>query len=93
MVDALQGFGFNVPELSPNLFLQDKSIIRMGTPPMRIEIVTSISGVQFGDCYAERGLAIIDGIEVSIISLKHLKANKKASGRLQDLNDLENLPQ
>jgi hypothetical protein len=64
----------------------------MGVPPMRIEIATSISGVDFEECYAERTVAIVDGVQASIISLKHLKANKKASGRPIDLHDLGNLP-
>lgn len=92
VVAALREFGFDVPELSTSLFLQDKSIVRMGVPPMRIDMTTSISGVNFEECYTERTIAMIDGVEASIISLKHLKVNKKASGRLQDLNDLEHLP-
>jgi hypothetical protein len=92
MVAALRQFGFDVPELSVNLFLQEKSIVRMGVPPLRIEIITVISGVSFEECYAERKVDVIDGVEVSLISLKHLKINKKASGRFIDLNDLEHLP-
>ena len=63
----------------------------MGIPPMRIEISTGISGVDFENCYSERLIGEIDGIQVSIINLQDLKTNKKASGRLKDLNDLENL--
>jgi len=44
------------------------------------------------DCYSNRVTDTIDGIEVKLISLEHLKKNKKASGRLKDLADLENLP-
>ena len=64
----------------------------MGIPPMRIEILNKISGVEFAECYRDRVIANIDGVEVPIISLHHLKINKRASGRLKDLNDLENLP-
>jgi len=63
----------------------------MGVPPLRIDITTAISGVSFKECYAKRIVDKIDGIEVNLISLKHLKANKKASGRPKDLNDLANL--
>ena len=63
----------------------------MGVPPMRIEILTTISGVSFEECYVARQVDTLDGIEVNLISLKHLKINKKASGRYKDLNDLENL--
>jgi len=92
VVTVLREFGFEPPDLSASLFLQEHNIVRMGLPPMRIEIATTISGVQFGECYAERAVDTIDGVPVNIISLRHLKENKKASGRFKDLNDLENLP-
>lgn len=92
IVTALKDFGFDLPELSSELFLKDNQIIRMGVPPLRIEITTGISGVDFRDCYAERQTATLDGMEVKLISLRHLKINKRASGRHKDLNDLENLP-
>lgn len=90
-VAALREFGFDMPELSERPFLEPDRIIRMGNPPMRIEISTTISGVEFRQCYADRVMDTIDGIEVSFISLPDLKINKKASGRLKDLSDLENL--
>jgi hypothetical protein len=92
IVEVLQEFGFNVPNLSVELFLQENKVIRMGNPPLRLEILTTISGVKFADCFQEKVTTKIDDIEVNLISLKHLKLNKKASGRFKDLNDLENLP-
>lgn len=92
LVTTLHEFGFDVPELSEDLFLKEDQIIRMGVPPLRIDITTKISGVDFEECYAERIVDVLDGIEVSLISLKHLRTNKRASGRLKDLNDLKNLP-
>ena len=59
---------------------------------MRLEISTGISGVEFDECYTGRIVDELDGVEISIISLPDLKANKKAAGRLKDLADLENLP-
>jgi len=53
----------------------------MGVPPVRIEIMTTISGVSFEECYPERVKDELDGVEVNLISLKHLKINKKAFGR------------
>ena len=92
LVAALRAFGFDTPELSPSLFLQDKTIVRMGVPPVRIELITTVSGVNFEECYAERVVDIIGGVEVNLISLRHLKINKQASGRHRDLDDLEHLP-
>lgn len=92
IVVALKKFGFAVPELSPELFLRQSQIVRMGFPPVRIELTTSISGVEFQECYAAKVVAELDGVKVNLIDLKHLKINKRASGRYKDLNDLENLP-
>ena len=93
VVNALSDFGFSVPELSADLFLQSNQIVRMGIEPLRIEIGTSISGVEFEECYRERLETILDDVPVSLINLKHLKINKPASGRLKDLDDLEHLPE
>ncbi|MGH8057451.1 MAG: hypothetical protein ACREOH_09485 [Candidatus Entotheonellia bacterium] len=92
VVAALKAFGFDLPKLSAALFLKEGQIIRMGVPPLRIAIATSISGVHVAECYAARVIDILDEVEVHFISLAHLKANKKAAGRYKDLNDLENLP-
>jgi predicted nucleotidyltransferase len=92
IVAALKEFGFDLPELSAELFLTPEKIIRMGEPPFRIEIVTSISGVTFEDCYTSRVIDELDGVPVSLIGLIDLKENKKASGRYKDLDDLQNLP-
>jgi hypothetical protein len=89
---ALRDFGFNVPDLNPDLFLREDRIIRMGVVPNRIEIQTGIDGVSFADCYARRVLAELDGEPVPFISLQDLKANKAASGRNKDLADLDHLP-
>ena len=91
MVTVLEEFGFGVPELSADLFMQEGKIIQMGVPPMRIDILTTLSGVRFEECYEERVIDELDGVKVNVISLEHLKENKKASGRHKDLNDLENL--
>ena len=92
VVAILKEFGFNVPDLSMEVFMKPNQIIRMGVPPVRIEIMTTISGVSFEECYPERVKDELDGVEVNLISLGHLKINKKAFGRHKDLDDLENLP-
>ena len=47
LVAALQAFGFDVPELSTDLFLRPDQVIRLGVPPLRIELLTTLSGVEF----------------------------------------------
>jgi hypothetical protein len=93
VVSALHAFGFHDPVLTTDLFLKADQIIRMGTPPFRIEISTTISGVDFSTCHACRVEAVIDGLPVPVIDLANLRRNKKASGRFKDLDDLENLPE
>jgi hypothetical protein len=90
VVKALKEFGFTAPL---GKFLEENSVVRMGVPPNRVEILTTIDGVSFEECYPLRVTSLIDGISVNVISLPHLRLNKKASGRLKDLSDLENLPE
>lgn len=92
VVTALEDFGFTSAVISREIFLQADNIVRMGVPPFRLELLNTISGVEFAECYAERVMDTIDEVEVSIISLRHLKINKLASGRLKDLADVEHLP-
>ncbi len=92
IVTVLKEFGFNPPDLSKELFMKEWQLIRLGMPPVRIEISTSISGVNFDECFAEKVVTVLDGEKVNLISLNHLKINKKASGRHNDLADLDNLP-
>ena len=92
VLSTLDQFGFRTPEVTPELILKPKSLLRMGEEPVRIEILNWASGVNFKECYAARIVDHLDGVEVNFISFEDLKTNKKASGRLKDLADLENLP-
>ena len=92
VVAALEAFGFGSTEMTPDLFLGPDKITQMGNPPMRIEILTSISGLEFAEAYLARVLDVIDGVTISVISADHFKINKRTSGRLKDLADLDNLP-
>jgi phage replication-related protein YjqB (UPF0714/DUF867 family) len=89
---ALRQFGFAAAGLTSDLFLTPNNVVRMGLPPIRIEILTSISGVEFESCYAEKEMIRIEEMAVPVISLARLRENKAASGRAKDLADLENLP-
>lgn len=91
LVKVVKEFGFDTPELTEELFLHPDNITRMGVPPVRIEILTNISSVVFDECYAKRVNAEWDDVLVPVINLKKLIKNKKASGRLKDLADAEQL--
>jgi hypothetical protein len=89
---ALQEFGFQISGNQADLFLKPDNVVRLGVPPLRIEILTTVSGVDFQECFRDRLIDNLDGVPVNIISLKWLKTNKLASGRGKDLVDVEHLP-
>ena len=91
MVQALMKFGFAGAGATPELFSTPNKVIRMGEPPVRIEVLTTLSGVEFASCYARRAQVLLDGIAVSMISRDDLISNKRAAGRHKDLNDLTHL--
>ena len=93
IVAALKEFGFDVPKLSTDLFTEERKVTRMGIEPQRLEILTSIPGVDFDTCWAERAEVEWNGISVNFLSLKRLRENKRAAGRHKDLADLDNLPE
>ena len=90
ITEALHSFGFAQADAA--WFQQERKIIRMGVPPLRLEILTTISGVEFADCYSRRLEAELDGVTMNFIQFDALKRNKRASGRLKDQVDLEQLP-
>lgn len=91
MLAVIEQFGFADTGATPELLQTPNKVIRMGMPPVRIEILTSISGVEFGACHKRRVEAHLDGVPVSIISADDLRANKAAANRDKDRNDLKHL--
>ncbi len=91
IVKAIDQFGFGSLDLNAKDFLKPDQIIQLGLPPNRIEIFTTLPGVDFKRCFPARARTKIIGIPVDFIDLDNLKKNKKAVGRKQDLADLENL--
>lgn len=91
LVAALDVFGFGIPELKPELFLEPNQIVRMGIEPVRIEVTTTIDGVEFEDCYSRRIESALAGVPVMVIDLNDLKTNKQASGRGKYLIDVDEL--
>lgn len=91
MVKALNQFGFASLGLKSSDFLVEDQIIQLGYPPRRIDIITSLLGVEFIHCYDTRMQLGIEGVQINFIDLENLRKNKKATGRSQDLADLEKL--
>lgn len=90
-VQALADFGFAALDITADDFLVADQIIQLGYPPNRIDLITTLPGVEFASCFEQREVVMVDGIPVNFIDRESLKRNKRASGRLQDLADLENL--
>jgi predicted nucleotidyltransferase len=91
IMKALEEFGFGSLGINESDFTLPEHILQLGYPPNQIDILTTLHGVTFSSCYEVRKVEEIDGISVNFINLDDLKKNKKATGRNQDLADLENL--
>ena len=92
LVDVFRDFGMHSDEITTSLFLAPGNIVRMGLSPVRIEVLNEIDGIQFNTCFQRCQSVELDGVPVNLISLADLRANKLASGRHKDLDDLEHLP-
>lgn len=88
---ALDEFGFSSFGLEDADFLKEDVVIQLGYEPVRIDILTSVTGLNFKDCYERKVRAIIDEVEIDFIHLNDLKRNKTSTGRAKDLGDVENL--
>ncbi len=91
---ALRKFGAPLEGLRPDDFVEHGSFFRMGAPPLMVDILPEISGIDFNSAWRQRTMQIIDpetGLEAPFISADDLIATKLASGRTQDLADVEAL--
>jgi len=88
---ALREFGAPLAGLSKADFATEGYFYQMGVPPMRVDILMGIPGLQFEDAWTRRVVVTFDDLAVSFISRQDLIAAKRASGRPQDLLDAEAL--
>lgn len=88
---ALDDFGFGSLDLTAKDFLEPDRIVQLGYPPVRIDLLTSLQGVEFDESWEGRELLDLDDVTIPFIGLEALRANKRAIGRHQDLADLEEL--
>ena len=86
---ALRDFGAPLHELTAADLERAGTIFQIGVPPNRIDIVTAIDGVDFAEAWPDRVETTYGGQTVPVIGRRHLVQNKRASGRPQDLLDLE----
>ncbi len=91
VLTALEQFGFGALGISRQDLTAPNRVIQLGYPPRRIDLLSSIDGVDFAQSFGRRMTVPIDGISLHFISLEDFKTNKRAVGRHQDLADLEAL--
>lgn len=88
---VLKDFGFDSLQLKEDDFITSNQIIQLGFPPLRIDILTSLDGVNFTDSFMKKEVFQRGDFKINIISRDDLIKNKLASGRTQDLADAERL--
>jgi len=88
---ALVRFGAPLSELKETDLSSPGLVFQIGIAPSRIDILTSIDGVEFSEAWKERLAVEVDGLPVHVIGRSHLIANKKTVGRPQDLADVARL--
>jgi len=88
---ALLQFGGWVEGMTLEHFTTERTMFQIGLPPCRVDFLTSIPGLEFDSAYAARKVADIDGLAIPLIALPDLITAKRASGREQDLRDVEGL--
>jgi hypothetical protein len=87
---ALTDFDLSFSEGGLETFVGGKPM-RIGRPPNLIDIVGIPDGVTFDVCYENRETTTFEGLTIDFISKEHLIQNKRATGRLRDLADVEDL--
>ena len=92
LVSSLIDFGFGSIDVDVNDFNKKDSVVQLGFPPNRIDIITSVSGLSFDECWNKKEIILSENDEINYISLHHLRINKETTGRDKDLLDLKNLP-
>ena len=91
VLDAISKFGAPLGDLNINDLSKEGTVFQIGVPPLRIDVLTGIDGVEFSDAWPDRFSSTFGNVPVFIISRHHLITNKRAAGRLQDLADAEQL--
>ena len=91
LVKVLQDFGFASLGLTQADFIEPDQVIQLGRPPVRIDFLTSISGVTWEEAVRGRSAGIYGDVPVSFLGRAQLTTNKRAAGRKKDLADLEAL--
>jgi len=90
---ALRAFGAPLAGLTPEDFAAEGSFYQMGNPPLRVDVLMGVPGVDFAAAWPRRETVMIGDAPMHFIGRQDLIASKRAAGRPKDLLDLEALEQ
>ena len=91
VIAALAAFGAPLTDVAEADFARPGIVFQMGLPPVRIDVLTQLSGVEFADVWPRRILVQFGSVSVGVIGRDDFIRNKRATGRLKDLGDIESL--
>jgi len=91
VLNALEDFGAPTGDLTPDDFLEEGMIFQIGVAPRRVDIITSVDGLEFEQAFSNSQIIDIEGIPVHVLSVPDIIKNKRATGRTKDLADVEML--
>jgi hypothetical protein len=91
LIRVLRQFGFKSKNFDPQAFTKEENIFRFGFPPMQVDIINTIAGVDFAACFENRLIVKAEDTPINVISLEDFKKNKLSSGRPQDLADAQSV--
>jgi len=91
IVKTVNEFGFSSFNLTESDFTKPGNVIQLGYPPLRIDLLTEVDGVSFNECFINRKEVEMENLIVNFIGYEDLLKNKRESGRLRDIDDIENL--
>ena len=91
VLQSLSDFGAPLSDLTEDDLTRKDTIVQIGVPPVRIDVITHIDGVEFEEAWPDRLEIEFGGVPAFVISRHHLITNKRTSARLQDLADIQQL--
>ena len=91
VLQALSDFGAPLSDLTVDDLSRKETIFQIELPPLRVDVITDIDGVEFAEAWPDRLETLFGGVPAFVISRHHLITNKKTAARLQDLADVQQL--
>ncbi len=91
IIKAMSDFGFSTLDLTVKDLQDQNEVIQLGLPPVRIGVISSISGVSWEEAYGSKEPGLFDDVPVSYLGRRQFITNKRATGRKKDLADIEAL--